>query len=67
MLNPDVRGWGAWARTKIHSSKGWCAAIALRPNDAHDFNTQKAKLAIALKKTPRLVGIISADRANAQV
>ncbi len=46
MLNPEVQGWGAWARTKIHSSKGWCAAVALRPITAPDFNTQKAKLAI---------------------
>jgi hypothetical protein len=32
---PHVRGmsgWGTWIRTKIHSSKGWCAAIALCPS-----------------------------------
>lgn len=26
-------GWGAWIRTKIHSFKGYCAAIAPRPNN----------------------------------
>jgi hypothetical protein len=25
-------GWGTWIRTKIHSSKGWCAAIAPYPS-----------------------------------
>jgi hypothetical protein len=28
-----IQGWGTWIRTKIHSSKGWCAAIALCPSD----------------------------------
>ena len=27
----EITGWGAWIRTKIHSSKGWCAALAPRP------------------------------------
>lgn len=26
-------GWGAWIRTKIHSFKGCCAAIAPRPSN----------------------------------
>jgi hypothetical protein len=25
-------GWGAWFRTKIHGSKGRCAAVAPRPS-----------------------------------
>src|SRR5215216_1180325 len=29
------KGWGAWIRTKIHSSKGWCAALAPRPSASH--------------------------------
>ena len=29
---PVSAGWGAWIRTKIHSSKGWCAALAPRPS-----------------------------------
>jgi hypothetical protein len=28
----DICGWGTWIRTKIHSSKGWCAAIAPCPS-----------------------------------
>ena len=27
-----MSGWGTWIRTKIHSSKGWCAAIAPCPS-----------------------------------
>src|SRR5258706_13635531 len=48
-------GRGAWIRTKIHSSKGWCAALAPRPCKSHIVSQRFVMGNITCASTNRFV------------